>query len=337
MFGQYNEGAPKFLDYVTYMDNIGFIPYDIVTTNSFSCGFNIQTDIIFINKNHNFNNLVKNSLLGITENTTNVNNKKHITVITYCSGYGYEVFENFTDSLYKTGFSGNLIFVIKDTDVNLVERLISKYDKVSYFVDVLDNPRQCQQKRYYIFKEILKNLKTDYVLLTDCRDVFFQRNIELYEPNPTIDVFFAGEGNTIGNCQYNKKWLASIELNLKEKIIEKFKDKHIICSGTTYGTLNGIKTYVNHMCDYMSYKIRIDYAGLDQGIHNYIIYSDVLKDLKVKILSVDDILFNTLQYGYKFMNEASNLVNVNKEVSYIVHQWDRLPSYMKERLPIKNK
>lgn len=266
-----------------------------------------------------------------------MNTKPHITIITYCSQYEYKVFENFTDSLYKTGFCGNLIFAIKETDISLLEKLMSNYPNVSYFVDILENSRQCQQKRYYLYKEILKTIKTDYVLLTDCRDVFFQRNIELYEADPAVDLFFAGEGNFIQNCQHNKSWLSSIETHLNESIIEKLKDKPIICSGTTYGTLNGIKTYVDYMCSYMSNKISIDSQGLDQGIHNYIIYSNVLKDLNIKILSVNDILFNTLQYGYKFMNGYNNLVNINKEVSYVVHQWDRLPSYMKDRIPFKNK
>ena len=65
LFGEYNEGAPKFLDYMLFMDSIGFIPYDIVNTNHFTCAFNVQIDICFINKLHSYNTLVQNTLLRI--------------------------------------------------------------------------------------------------------------------------------------------------------------------------------------------------------------------------------------------------------------------------------
>lgn len=53
-FGEYNKGVPNFLEHIKYMDSIGFIPYDIVGTN-YMFDFNMQIDMIFINKKHNFN------------------------------------------------------------------------------------------------------------------------------------------------------------------------------------------------------------------------------------------------------------------------------------------
>lgn len=54
LFGQYNEGVPNFLEHIKYMDEIGYIPFDI-TDNHYVGGFNIQIDMMFINKNHHFN------------------------------------------------------------------------------------------------------------------------------------------------------------------------------------------------------------------------------------------------------------------------------------------
>ena len=61
LFGQYNEGVPTFLEHIQFMDSIGFQSFDIIDSHYIN-GFNMQVDILFINKNHNFNNLV-NSLL----------------------------------------------------------------------------------------------------------------------------------------------------------------------------------------------------------------------------------------------------------------------------------
>jgi len=60
-FGQYNTGVPNFLEHIQFMDSIGFIPYDIAENHIIN-GFTMQTDIIFINKQHSFNQLVKDRL-----------------------------------------------------------------------------------------------------------------------------------------------------------------------------------------------------------------------------------------------------------------------------------
>lgn len=61
LFGQYNEGVPGFLEHIDFMDKIGFVTYDIID-NHYIHGFNMQVDVIFINKKHHFNNVV-NELL----------------------------------------------------------------------------------------------------------------------------------------------------------------------------------------------------------------------------------------------------------------------------------
>lgn len=62
LFGQYNEGVPNFLEHIKFMDSIGFVIYDIIDTHYIN-NFNMQADILFINKTHEFNNTVNRLLL----------------------------------------------------------------------------------------------------------------------------------------------------------------------------------------------------------------------------------------------------------------------------------
>lgn len=62
LFGQYNEGVPNFLEHIKFMDEKGFIPYDIID-NHYINDYNMQVDILFINKNHKFNQIVNELLL----------------------------------------------------------------------------------------------------------------------------------------------------------------------------------------------------------------------------------------------------------------------------------
>lgn len=327
-FGKYNTGVPTFLEHIQYMDSIGFVPYDIAEEHII-CTFNVQIDIIFINKMHSFNQRVQDALLGLP-----VQKIPHITVLTYCTGYPYEVFQRFAGTLFDTGFSGNLVFVIQDCDKIHVTQLQKTYKKVSYYIDDVVNSRHCQQKRYYVFQKILPMLKTDYVLLSDSRDVLFQKNIELYPLDPTVDCYFFEEDFHIGMCNYNKDWLKPIEGELGIEIISRIKDKKIICSGTTYGSIKGIQKYLERMCDLMTHKIHTrNTPGFDQGIHNYLIYIEGFDTIKTKLLSNEDNLVNTLQYAsHKGMNVHNQLVNIHNEPSYIAHQWDRLPKSMTDRL-----
>lgn len=62
LFGQYNENIPNFLEHIQFMDSIGFVPYDIVD-NHYINDFNMQIDMLFINKNHKWNKDVNELLL----------------------------------------------------------------------------------------------------------------------------------------------------------------------------------------------------------------------------------------------------------------------------------
>jgi FkbM family methyltransferase len=61
-FGNYNTGVPTFIEHIKYMDSIGFIPYDIIESHYMN-DFYMQIDMMFINKNHRFNETVNELLL----------------------------------------------------------------------------------------------------------------------------------------------------------------------------------------------------------------------------------------------------------------------------------
>jgi FkbM family methyltransferase len=64
LFGQFNEGVPSFLEHIRFMDEIGFVPYDIYESHYIN-GFNMQVDMMFINKNHPFNTKVNQLTMAL--------------------------------------------------------------------------------------------------------------------------------------------------------------------------------------------------------------------------------------------------------------------------------
>ncbi len=63
LFGKYNEGVPNFLEHIQFMDSIGFCPFDILE-NHYVNNFNIQIDMLFINKSHKLNEVVQQKIFS---------------------------------------------------------------------------------------------------------------------------------------------------------------------------------------------------------------------------------------------------------------------------------
>lgn len=61
--GEYNSGAPKFLEYIQYMDSIGFIPYDIIEFHHYN-DILVHIDFVFIRKTHEIVNKIQSKITG---------------------------------------------------------------------------------------------------------------------------------------------------------------------------------------------------------------------------------------------------------------------------------
>ena len=62
-FGEYNKDVPGFRAHLEFMESIGFIPFDLFERHEMK-GYNVQVDILFIHKNHEWNETVKKDLLN---------------------------------------------------------------------------------------------------------------------------------------------------------------------------------------------------------------------------------------------------------------------------------
>jgi FkbM family methyltransferase len=61
-FGQYNEGVPGFLEHIRYMDEIGYVPFDLLE-HHYVKDYLIQVDVLFVCKRHPLNKQVQEELM----------------------------------------------------------------------------------------------------------------------------------------------------------------------------------------------------------------------------------------------------------------------------------
>lgn len=261
-----------------------------------------------------------------------------IDVLTYATHYDYDVYERFIGSLNDTGFSGKIYIIVHASDVSNIDLLKIKYNNIFLLLDDLEkNPlMHVNNHRFFVMQKYLDALEfeSDYILSCDFRDVLFQKNIENYDYDNNTDLYGFLESIKMKqdvNC--NTPWMKSLEVIFDESFYDTIANEYVICCGTTIGTIKAIRYYVDMMCNYiLKYNI---HPNLDQGIHNYMFYCNKLSAINVKLLSNEDNLVNTVGCAPKLLDENDNIVNSNNDISYIVHQYDRYPIELKQKISKK--
>lgn len=255
-------------------------------------------------------------------------------VLTYCVGYKQEIYDRFIGSLFDTGFEGDLIMFIAKSDIDKVTKYKSKYGarfdyKIAYDIP----PYHPQTSRYIMYSNYLESIDIDlydFVFICDSRDVFFQGDI--FSVNLEHHDFYAfqEENKLIGQCPYNNTW---VKLVCSEKTVTELQKEPIICSGTILARQKTILLYLKAFLSLLPLLKSGNTQGIDQGIHNYLVYKDL--PFEVKVLTNEDNIVNTVGYGFKGVNEKGEIVNKNASVSLCVHQYDRFPKELLQKVKSK--
>jgi hypothetical protein len=114
------------------------------------------------------------------------------------------------------------------------------------------------------------------VMLTDVRDVFFQRNpfdVEFDE----LQCFLEDTRETIGTQPHNRKWLQAA---LGDGILSKLGERPIVCAGVTIGPQRLVVSYLSVMIESLL-KLRHQSVGLDQAVHNYILHTGLVPEARL--------------------------------------------------------
>lgn len=248
--------------------------------------------------------------------------KKNL-VLTIVTRYTYNKIEPFSRTLRETGFDGDLV-VFYD---NLSEATVSKLKQWKPILIKFDS-NQYELKnipifhyRFYLFYDYLKKNRSKYdkVLLCDMRDVVFQKDPFLYKGYAKINFFLEG-------VRFKESNINSFVLEKIGGDIDKCKDEFISCAGTTIGDVESIKSYVKIMSNKLG-----EGLPLDQGLHNYLIYSNKFHDSKIFKNFMGPVLtISNMKKEDLLFDQNGNLINKDGTVINIIHQYDRFYSLGKK-------
>mmetsp|Transcript_58974 Transcript_58974/g.144274 ORF Transcript_58974/g.144274 Transcript_58974/m.144274 type:complete len:587 (+) Transcript_58974:76-1836(+) len=114
------------------------------------------------------------------------------------------------------------------------------------------------------------------IMLTDLRDVYFQKNPFNMLPSHTemknTMMVFEEYPTKIIDQRSNRKWIRTARgRNVLKQIGH---NNNVSCSGTTIGGYNAIATYLTHMIESFDESPQCNHlTGCDQGHHNFLVYS----------------------------------------------------------------
>ncbi|MBC8032313.1 MAG: hypothetical protein H7Z16_19675 [Pyrinomonadaceae bacterium] len=158
------------------------------------------------------------------------------------------------------------------------------------------------------------------VMLTDVRDVIFQRDPFDFEFGTELCVFMEDDRQKMQDCPSNSLWLKT---GFGEDVLREIGHEIPSCSGTTIGGYQAIMQYLELMIDHML-PLKSHPSGMDQGVHNYLLYKQRLKSVRVFQNRLGPVftLGKTVDLPTAFDDEGF-VLNQDGSVAHVLHQYDR--------------
>lgn len=178
--------------------------------------------------------------------------------------------------------------------------------------------------RYFLYLDYLRARPDSYrrVMITDLKDVVFQRNPFEAEPDAPLSCFLESRRHCIGTCAINRRL---VETAYGTEEVARLADRPISCSGVTIGSQAGMLEYLRLMTRALM-RLRRQYGGLDQGVHNHLLHTGAIPG--VKAVENDEGAVMTLGYvrpeEMRF-DEEGRLLDRHGRVVPVLHQYDRHP------------
>lgn len=235
---------------------------------------------------------------------------KHATVMAMASGYSLSVYKNYVGSLRKSGYEGNIILGVSAPLPSDVEKYFDEQNVTPKilqlvnctFAPLVDGSKKKAEEtnshvkeqntcahpysdiklrwsRFPLLRDWLEECKecTGPVLISDARDVFFQR-----------DPFGVGAPEVKGLQVFEEHHTQTTAHWLVRDVVRRCKDMDfgkpplespMLCSGTTIGTRDAMLRYLSTMYEEMQAWTKAPKCccnkmnGDDQSIHNYLYYT----------------------------------------------------------------
>lgn len=249
-------------------------------------------------------------------------------VMGFAAGYPVTTIRPFVESLFTAGaFVGKTVLFVKPEDTELALYLQARGVTVVFFDPQAYQVSNLVMARWFAYSDYLRSeIKSGKryrnILLTDVRDVIFQKPL-FSVPCGDLEFHYEAASPCIGKCEWNSYWIREA---FGEDILARLADKRISCSGTVTGQIHGVLLYLEQMQVLMlSLPDDVKKRWADQAVHNYVVHSGLVTGATILENFRRVATLHYVSGAEVHPDEDSCVVNPDGQVSEIAHQWDRHP------------
>jgi hypothetical protein len=245
-------------------------------------------------------------------------------------GFNVDQVRVFVESLRTAGFGGDVVMLVRWPGLKIRRYLRSRGVEPIPVLQTRSFTRSVHARRYAIYADYLRARldRYDQVMLSDVRDVVFQRHPFEGITSPKCHFFLEGDTQTIGEDPTNSRWVRGCGTHDQADAVA---SRRISCSGITIGGTRAVVAYLDHMTDrirdipFRVYR-KIGH-GYDQGIHNLLIHLNPDID---GIIVQNNGHIATMALGPRSLyqlDEAAQIHTSGGHLPAICHQYDRFPDF----------
>ena len=248
-------------------------------------------------------------------------------ILGFATGYTPEVVYPFVESVRADGqFEGDIVLFVEPGAQEMMNYLKDRdIEPVVFDSSKSDTANIVLERAFVYFEYLFNRYKSgtifDQILLTDVRDVIFQKPL-FGIPCDELEFHLEAPFPTIGECPYNSVWIEQV---FGREVLQSLSSKNISCAGTVCGRTRGMFDYLIQM-QLLALGLPDDLRsswGCDQALHNYILYNKLVasaepKENFVRVATLYHVPGNRLS-----CDSGGRVVNPDGKVSEIAHQWDR--------------
>lgn len=188
-----------------------------------------------------------------------------------------------------------------------------RWSRFEYHLEGLMALRHLHSLRYLAALDF----EPDFVMLTDLRDVFFQRD-PFAEPPTRLELYLEDDSARIGDEAFNTRWIRNL---YGEAELARLEGQQISCAGTLIGTYASVLAYLGQMVGEVVWRRR-PLGSHDQGIHNGLLRRGRFPGATVVPNGSGRVLTLGKMGAYEVAPDGT-VLNADGSVPAVLHQWDR--------------
>ncbi len=244
--------------------------------------------------------------------------------------YEFANLKAFLYSLRKTGYDGEIVFYVRVVD-DATRKALREFgvELLELDTDHTLSRIPVNTARYFVYNSFLADYghRFDAVMLSDVRDVFFQKDPLDFDIGGALCCFLEDAGMTLATCRLNSEWITTA---FGRETLDQIGHNSISCSGTTIGARDAVQDYLQKMVEGVlelserEPAVVMSRPPMDQAIHNRLLYTGRLPRARV----FDNEHGPVMTLGHKKpetlnLNENERVINESGEEVRVLHQYDR--------------